>query len=295
MAALVVVVLWAGRSDAAVFDDFTTDPVFLQTDGTPFDFVRDTHSWGSPGDGGGAREVQVQEGPREGLDLTPFDNVSVQVTPLGGGLLRYEADGGLTGINTFVAYEPSLPVNLSPLGENALVLAFESADFDDPRTGEDVGYLDLSIASQTGGAGLYLSLPSRDEPFDVVIDFSMLGQFSPEAVTYLRLGTSNGNLPGVFTLSSIESRVLINGDYNGDGVVDAADYTVWRDARANVGNRWVGDGSGNGEIDAADYVVWTSSFTNRGGSPVPTPTAGWLAAVAITLGFAGKNGLRLGT
>ncbi|HEX2473397.1 MAG TPA: hypothetical protein VHK01_01550 [Lacipirellulaceae bacterium] len=51
------------------------------------------------------------------------------------------------------------------------------------------------------------------------------------------------------------------GDYNGDGVVDAADYVRWRAAANMEVMPYSGaDGSGNGRIDADDYLVWRSNF-----------------------------------
>lgn len=51
------------------------------------------------------------------------------------------------------------------------------------------------------------------------------------------------------------------GDYNQDGTVGLADYTVWRDAlgsQVNVGS--AADGNGNGTIDSADYDLWKTNF-----------------------------------
>ena len=42
------------------------------------------------------------------------------------------------------------------------------------------------------------------------------------------------------------------GDYNGDGVIDAADYTVWRDSLGQSGIGLPADGSGNGTVDETD-------------------------------------------
>lgn len=61
-----------------------------------------------------------------------------------------------------------------------------------------------------------------------------------------------------------------SGDFNGDGAVNLADYTVWRD---NLGATEDGDvlnGNGTGGIvDGDDYQLWKSNFgsTNSGGSP----------------------------
>ncbi|QDT67749.1 Matrixin [Planctomycetes bacterium MalM25] len=58
------------------------------------------------------------------------------------------------------------------------------------------------------------------------------------------------------------------GDYNGDGVVDAADYTVWRDT---FGSQILldADGDGSGQIDTADYSIWNNAY---GDSQSPAPT-----------------------
>ena len=62
------------------------------------------------------------------------------------------------------------------------------------------------------------------------------------------------------------------GDFNGNGEVDAADYTVWRDSLgANVATPYMGaDGNGNGVIDQADYDVWLANF----GTTLPSPGGG---------------------
>jgi len=53
--------------------------------------------------------------------------------------------------------------------------------------------------------------------------------------------------------------LALAGDYNGNGTVDAADYTVWQDSFGSR-TRLDADGNGNGVIDAADYTVWQDHF-----------------------------------
>ncbi len=49
------------------------------------------------------------------------------------------------------------------------------------------------------------------------------------------------------------------GDFNVDGVVDAADYTVYRDTLGST-TQLAADASRNGIVDAADYAVWRANF-----------------------------------
>ncbi|MEM1013850.1 MAG: G8 domain-containing protein, partial [Planctomycetota bacterium] len=51
------------------------------------------------------------------------------------------------------------------------------------------------------------------------------------------------------------------GDFNGDNAVNAADYTVWRDALASEVAPMTGaDHSGDGVVGVEDYEIWRSNF-----------------------------------
>ncbi|WP_145282235.1 PEP-CTERM sorting domain-containing protein [Pirellulimonas nuda] len=85
----------------------------------------------------------------------------------------------------------------------------------------------------------------------------------------------------------------VAGDYNGNGLVDAADYTVWRDSLGATGAGLAADGDGNNVVNQLDYTYWKSRFSNTaalGGvdaAPVPEPAAATLALI----GLAGAMGL----
>lgn len=64
-------------------------------------------------------------------------------------------------------------------------------------------------------------------------------------------------------------------DYNGDGLVTAADFDAWRTAFGR--NDWpFADGNRNGVVDAADYVVWRNSLAiaNAPSQSLPVPEVG---------------------
>jgi hypothetical protein len=79
--------------------------------------------------------------------------------------------------------------------------------------------------------------------------------------------TSGGG--GEFFLDNISALAAATtptttGDYNGNGVVDAADYVRWRDTlNQTVGSPGNGaDGDESGTIDAGDYTFWRNRFGN---------------------------------
>ncbi len=90
---------------------------------------------------------------------------------------------------------------------------------------------------------------------------------------------------------SLLTLTLVNepGDANGDNLIDAADYTVWRD---NLGEEvpWFtrGDFDGSGLVDNADYALWAAAYGSTLSAPatamaVPEPTTQILAAFACSL------------
>jgi hypothetical protein len=108
--------------------------------------------------------------------------------------------------------------------------------------------------------------------------------------------TGGANYPITVYIDNVLFGNTVAGDYNGDGIVDAADYTVWRDTLGSTTDlRANGDdtGASMGVIDQADYAFWKSRFgatsgagagSHSGGAvPEPASTLLLLSAAAIWL------------
>lgn len=122
-------------------------------------------------------------------------------------------------------------------------------------------------------------------------------QFLPAAGTYYARISGADDTVQLYELSlSIEA--LATGDYNRDGFVDAADYTIWRNSHGQTGVALAADGNGNQQIDMGDYVVWKSHYGETAGSgagtvasAVPEPSA-LLLAIAGAFFVAPRRGTR---
>lgn len=131
------------------------------------------------------------------------------------------------------------------------------------------------IASQSHN--VYLQLPSNTEIYGF----------------YLRINPDLGVLTTSFVQFSASNVVVgpysATGDYNIDGIVDAADYVVWRDSLNQAGLEVAADGNTNGKIDAGDFDVWKAEFgtvippTGAGASvSIPEPESSFLFVLAAT-------------
>jgi hypothetical protein len=149
----------------------------------------------------------------------------------------------------------------------------------------------LSIGNISLGGTLAVSLlgadPTLGDSFEIISTASRSGVFS--AVNLPSIG-GFAQLEVVYDNDSVTivAAPLLDGDFNGDGTVDAADYTVWRD---NLGsnNVWAADADLNGTVDAGDYAIWRANFGasippgSLASGAVPEPAAWGLLAVGLAL------------
>lgn len=193
-------------------------------------------------------------------------NLSVSLNPTNPTHISVPGDAGITG---------KLTVTMSGFSPGSLFIGQE--------------FEIISVTGQLGGVDL-------TDPFHPAVDLSVPPMFTAVMMPSLAsfgLPASAVLLP-VFTANSVLLRIVdsltttpLAGDYNNDGVVNAADYVVWR-KNAGTSNILPNDPFG-GVIGSSQYNMWRANFGSTfpgsgsgGGSAVPEP-----ASLAILL----TNGL----
>jgi T5SS/PEP-CTERM-associated repeat protein len=151
--------------------------------------------------------------------------------------------------------------------------------------------------TQTAAGTLQIQLASTNSFDTLAVDghatlggtlqASLFGGFSPTVGSAFQVLTATGGITGTFTLdfSTLgtgqgpawilvysDSDVILklvnlpSGDYNGNGVVDAADYVVWQKSVDQTGAGLAADGNSDNVIDDGDYHVWRAQFGQSAGS-----------------------------
>jgi hypothetical protein len=177
----------------------------------------------------------------------------------------------------------------------------------------------IGTISNRNGIGAFITVtPDLSQPNKVLVH-EMTGSSSflsqSEVIAHFGLGANAGTIDLIeiewpasgivqqFTDVAPNQRLTVVerlADYNSNGIVDAADYTVWRDSMGSSITAWTGaDGDGSGVVDYGDYALWRRSFgmvagaIGGGGSSlsrvavaVPEPTA----AMLLLLGSVGLFG-----
>ena len=105
--------------------------------------------------------------------------------------------------------------------------------------------------------------------------------------------SSKGVPYGTQLLMNIGAPNYMTGDYNNDGYVDAADYTVWRDTVGIAGTESahpLADANHDFLVNGTDYIAWVANFGGPNGASssqsttVPEPhTAALLLIVGSSL------------
>lgn len=131
---------------------------------------------------------------------------------------------------------------------------------------------DAPLTMLFGGLGLQTEIVQPGTVFDfsggasrIILKGNGLSAYSSTGFTFTQQGNANVTL-------SVDVGSDLAGDYNQDGVVDAADYTVWRD---NFGTTNVLDNDPiGGVINIAQYDQWKANFGMQAGGGGSIASAG---------------------
>ena len=191
-----------------------------------------------------------------------------------------QGGGGVIDLNASNTLHPAL----------ANVHSF-AAQYDNHAVTLDVGasmiavYTDSALLLAENASGNVLGLSAFPSPGTSRGSIYLTGDYAVlvvNSLAYATGGTGSHHVTvdpdtDVFDVD-FGNQLLLPGDYNADGYVDRADYTVWRNSLGQTGfAAYSGaDGNGNGLIDKADYSVWKAHFgetrviTNLNvGNPIP--------------------------
>jgi hypothetical protein len=243
---------------------------------------------------GNAGQTVVKEGTLGGTGT--LDHLTVRQ---GGTVAPGDAIGVLTVDNYFTMYDGArLEIQLGGTdNSDALNPQYDQLVVSGPFNA--AGVLEVTLFDR--GAGMFE--PVNGDFFSIasLVD-ELNGSFDE-----VNLPELPGGLVWEIEMSDRQELVLsvvalLDGDYNVDGVVDAADYVVWRDSIDETGRGLAADGTGpnglpDGVVNDADYQLWRANFgktvpvpAEAGATNVPEPHALSIAAIGAMLVLTWRRG-----
>lgn len=218
------------------------------------------------------------------------------------------ADGSVQFIELFTNFDSQQFLTFSGgIASNEHTFTFPT-DSPAPSGGHAVLLATAGFAALPGGATPDYTIPANFfDPAGDTLDFAG-GTDSKSFTSMPTDGTHSLNFVGQFSASTVDVNSPRNyagqggslsagppavaGDYNGNGVVDMADYVLWRN-----GGPLQNEVSSTGTVDAADYAAWRARFGNTSGAGsdlgagtnVPEPMA-----IGVILGALAWAGLQRG-
>jgi hypothetical protein len=181
-----------------------------------------------------------------------------------------------------------------PVGLNAVLLPHGGV-FNHGQQGGEQSQVDANsdndLRMTVFGSDGVTALASADRAVAGDVE-SLSGVFLPAAGRYFIQVA--GSLDAVqlyqLDLTLVSAASLLQGDFNRDGEVDAADYVVWRKSLAEHGVGLAADANYDQVVDVADYDIWRRNFgsiaasgTHEVTSPAPEAATITLALLAVLI------------
>jgi len=205
----------------------------------------------------GAAEVN------SGATLKGTGSIGGTVTLNSGGTLAPGASPGTITIG-----------GLATTSGSALDFELGSTSYDRIQSAGNLAFAGALNVSLVGGF-----LPTLGSTFDLFNWGTKSGTFStvnlPTLASGLSWDTTQLYISGVISITTPPG---VSGDYNNNGVVDAADYVLWR-----KGGPLANEVDTPGTVNAADYTAWRARFGNTSGGSGAGATANTVVPEPSTL------------
>lgn len=199
--------------------------------------------------------------------------------------------GGLSADDVRFVQQPGYLLNIE--GENTTV---SNAIFADGGPNRTLGTVHSTVTSASGFLHQHREFRLLDEPLSEIdpetspdegiylisLELSIDGKTPAEPI-FLLFETgeaASGSLEAATAwVDAVVDQLVLEGDYNNDGAVDAADYSVWRNSLGGA-TGLAADGNGDLAIDHNDYLTWRANYGRVGvQNPLPMgPVANSTAA-----------------
>lgn len=274
----------------------------------------------------GGQPIRLLDRVQADIDeLKPGTRISLSEYSHGGG---NHISGGIAQADTLGILGREGVYNASwfpiePTGQQQFIRgAFEMfTDFD----GQGRRFGDLSVTATTddvADSSVYASLSTGDPnelilvainktatPQDAAVRVTADRRFTRAEVFTLTSASSTPTSAGVFPIDAVNAFLYempaysvstirlsvpsLVGDFNSDGAVDVADYTVWRDTRFSTTDLRA-DANGNGFIDGGDINFWRANYgATLSGTAIaaPEPAGALLAAGLVAAALVRRRGI----
>jgi hypothetical protein len=199
----------------------------------------------------------------------------------------------LYGVGTLTNGAPDYPGK--PAGSNSIGPTFTS--FTNPQG------IAWAMGDAFGDAAWNTAARMVSGTFNAGVSPAFLAGNSGNVFTSVGTSTTLGNEALATLLTTIvRTNAAASADYNLNGVVDAADYVLWRKTLGNVVPVGTGaDGNRDGMINSPDYDLWRLHFGNPSGAGaggslstnnIPEPAGCILITIGALLAIAPRRPLR---
>ncbi|MGL4512525.1 MAG: family 16 glycosylhydrolase [Lacipirellulaceae bacterium] len=151
-----------------------------------------------------------------------------------------------------------------------------------PSTAGAAGTLRVQFFSQSSTSLGVTSLPiAHDASKGTDAQTFFLNATAPAGTVYATVEVRGASSNLWADTVALRLAPALLGDFNGDGAVNAADFTLWRDSLGST-TELAADANGDGVVGPSDYNLWSQSFGDTAAAlSIPEPTA--LATVLVSI------------